>query len=922
MSARIHVAIFALACGAWCSSAAAQAEGRGPAGATSRPVSGVVVLDTAGFWRMHHTLAPPVAAMPGGLQTISIGYKWMDQETPPPPEGWTRPDFDDGEWFRGPAQRSMQSPYLSRLCLRGKFQVNDPAQVSGLRLTVGYHGGAVVSVNGKEVARGQLPAGALDKSAVAEAYPQEAFVGEDGSLLLGEQIRRWVLSPTPATARRIALQNRVLEAIPVPRELLRKGVNVVAVEVVRAPYDRAVEEKKAKRGHATHPYDLAWNTCQITQVRLTAEEAGGLVPNATRPTGLQVWNSDPMASDFDLDFGDRCESLRPIRLAGVRNGAYSGKVVVGSTTPIQDLRAAPGDLKSAQGTIPASAVQVRCAVPWGVDHLVYPYSGTPSPYPAEASLLGALVDLPVAEVPVRTKPSGRAHLQSPGQPATVFGAVAPVWVTVKVPKDAQPGVYEGSVTIAANGEPAVRVPVRLEVADWALNDPHDWRTWVEVVESPDTLAQEYGVEMWSAKHMAMVGKSFDFMAQLGSGVVYVPLICHTHYGNDESMVRWVKRDGGKYDFDFSAMDRYLDLAEKRLGKPKIVCFQAWDVYMIPLEQPKDVREDVRVREHLAKSGSLVGKGPAVTMVDPATSEREMVYLPRYEEPGSVELWKPLFDQLRQRLAKRGLEKAMTLGLFPDVWATKGEVAALKEASGNLPWTIQSHNGAGGTRDGVYGLASCAYQSRVWLLRYATEEKGSLHGWKRPELLAAFHRNLGFVNYPLSNWRTYPELAITGDQRGVARLGAEFWDVLRDKQGQRKGTVTARYPQSSWRNLDPWAALLAPGPDGPVATTRFEAFREGVQDCEARICLEQALLDKAAREKLGDDLAQRCDRALAQRLRDMWRARSSLLLGEWHGGFGPHTMGIAGNIWYVGSGWQERARELYSLAAEVQKKLQP
>ena len=41
--------------------------------------------------------------------------------------------------------------------------------------------------------------------------------------------------------------------------------------------------------------------------------------------------------DFDLDFGDPSEPLRPVRIAGPRNGACSGKVVVGSNDPIEHL---------------------------------------------------------------------------------------------------------------------------------------------------------------------------------------------------------------------------------------------------------------------------------------------------------------------------------------------------------------------------------------------------------------------------------------------------------------------------------------------------------------------------------------------------------------------------------------------------------
>ena len=72
-----------------------------------------------------------------------------------------------------------------------------------------------------------------------------------------------------------------------------------------------------------------------------------------------------LASDFVVDWGDRTEKLRPIEIVGVRNGAFSGKVMVGSTKPIQGLKATVGDLKGPSGVIPAAQVQVRYALPWG-----------------------------------------------------------------------------------------------------------------------------------------------------------------------------------------------------------------------------------------------------------------------------------------------------------------------------------------------------------------------------------------------------------------------------------------------------------------------------------------------------------------------------------------------------------------------------
>jgi hypothetical protein len=160
---------------------------------------------------------------------------------------------------------------------------------------------------------------------------------------------------------------------------------------------------------------------------------------------------------------------------------------------------------------------------------------------------------------------------------------------------------------------------------------------------------------------------------------------------------------------------------------------------------------------------------------------------------------------------------------------------------------------------------------------------------------------------------------------VGRLGADFWKTVKDKQGRAAAYVWDRYPQSLWHSLNLFSHMLVPGPDGPVATNRYEAFREGIQECEARIAIETALGDESLKAKLGADLAQRCQATLDQRIRDILRAISSLQLTGREYASPPVTPTIpvgspAGNAWYLSTGWQQKADTLYGLAAEVEAKL--
>ena len=226
-----------------------------------------------------------------------------------------------------------------------------------------------------------------------------------------------------------------------------------------------------------------------------------------RPAGdVQVWTSDVVSNALAPN---AVKELKPVVLVGARNGTFSGKIVVESPSAIKGLQVAAGALVGSAGTIAAQHVQVRYAIKWET-------TGHGLPRGADI-LLESPPDVNVDE--------GRA--------------VLPVWVSVKVPKDAKAGTYTGAVTVQPKGAAAVKVPVKLEVTDWTLPDPQDYRVWMDFVESPDTLAVEYKVPLWSEKHWKLIDRSFSLLNPSGARVLYVPLICRTNFGNEQSMVRWI-----------------------------------------------------------------------------------------------------------------------------------------------------------------------------------------------------------------------------------------------------------------------------------------------------------------------------------------------------------------------------------------------
>jgi hypothetical protein len=883
----------------------------------------VVVLDGASVWHIFGVMKPPVVEPNGGgaPKPFLAPQAWINWESPEPPAGWTKPDFDDRAWLAGPASAPLHSPYLSRLCLRAEFTVGDPTKAGALDLSLCYHGGAVVYVNGQEVARGNLPAASAGSSqaggSLAEGYARDAYLTDQDELVPGG----WMTSNFP---KQVELRKRWLKGVAVPAQLLRAGTNVLAVEIVRAPYNVVIEERRysGKQADLTKargcPYQITWATCQFQDAQLAATGGEGVVAKAGPKAGFQVRNSDILdPSDRESDLTAQPGVLGPISIAAARNGAFSGKVIVGSAQAIRGLKAACGDLRSASASIPASAVQVRCGVPWGSD-----MDKAPKP-PG----LDILLETPPKEV-------------APGK----NGAFAAVWVTVAVPAAAPAGEYAGQLTVEAEGGKSVAVPVALKVADFALPGTQDYRTWIDMIQSPDSLALEANVPLWSERHWELIAKSMDLMGQAGCRIVYVPLMVHTNLGNEQSMVRWIKK-GDAYEYDYSIVDKYLDTAEKHMGKPKMVVFQAWDIYLIDKEEPIPEADgengwNTYLRNMRLARKALRGKGPGVTALDPATGKLDIAYPSPYADPNSKALWRAVFDALHKDLAKRGYESAMAMGLSSDVMPGKADVAFLKEVSGDLPWVTQSHGGSGTgikapnvqySSNGLEGGGRVGYATDVWDVKFNNNPfKDHLYGWKLPYLIAQ-HDRFGYFNtFPPATLRCESEFNITGAQRGVGRIGADFWHVIRDKRGLRTALVCARYVESQWRNLDLGAALLATSGGGPVSSIRFEGLREGVQDCEARIFIEAALTDPALKAKLGPDLAQRAQDVLDLRLQYNWTGTSGLQLSgrefEYATDTGMDGMwrwhpGTAGVTWFLCSGWQGREEKLFAAAGEVAKKLE-
>jgi hypothetical protein len=265
---------------------------------------------------------------------------------------------------------------------------------------------------------------------------------------------------------------------------------------------------------------------------------------------------------------------------------------------------------------------------------------------------------------------------------------------------------------------------------------------------------------------------------------------------------------------------------------------------------------------------------------------------------------------------------MMLGVASDRMPDATTAAFFKELLPGVPWVSCSHNFEHNLHGVPFGYQANAYDTSNVLDPTVARQ----YGWKRPNLVEGAHfPRLTQDIFPLTTFRFMGEMNIARNYRGFARLGADFWPVLKDKRGRRVGSIAARFAKSSWWNLNLITSLLAPGPEGAIATARYEMLREGVQECEARIAIERALTDKDLRRKLGDDLARRAQDVLDERTRAMLRGVFSLIQGSRFASNRPNDWwqvpGVIGSQWFLCSDWQVRTEKLFTTAGEVARALE-
>ncbi len=832
--------------------------------------------------------------------------------TNPPAAGWCKPTFDDSTWPRLRKPDGVGSPafytvgnterngWLRGVFLRFHFEVPDPAAAGPVTLSADYIGGIRAFVNGDEIARGHLPAGETGPETLADEYPLDAYVVPLAELSEKEKAhyKSWggfttsADEVTPVGSKLYWLRNRTFNSLAFPQKLLRKGANVLAIELQAAPLHPHV--MKQWFGYRD-VVDRQWEHARLS--RLEVRCASKDVPSSvSRPKGVQVWTEDTIRRVFSPEFLEPGAAPGVIRLVGARNGTYSAQVVVGTDKELANVKVTASELKGlTSGTIPAKWVWI--------------FGMRPQPMSDISSLgegrigIGRMIEIgggntrygdwsaPKTRELVRFAPEtlgNRGAEEAALRRLQYFDWITaalperipanscqPYWLSVKVPEDAAPGVYRGTVRVDGPDFPAASLPLEVEVLAWRVPDPQSFQAITAIEQSPIGVAKQYRVPLWSDKHWALIEASLRQLARAGNDLWFVPVLCDTEFGNrDASMVQWVRKKDGSLAFDYTVLDRYLDLIVKHCGKPLVVNFVVMHGFQAPAE---------------------------VKVLDEASGKAERLNL-GHNVPDREKHWQPFARSLYSHMAARGLDKAMYWGFPWDMDGDPGLKPLLRRAVPEVFWICGSHDAnvaislamgelkspfyvgspfAAKAWDGRADTGAAAWYKIVENIQSFLIGGESRMGWKPREqvLLCTPRTDCGaiVVNGTGTPWafRIFPERAVFTGYRGTGRMGGDYWaQCYGDGCRYNGGAPGFSIMKCLW-----------PGPDGAESSARLEAMIEGIQELEARISVEQAL-DHGT---LPPEQAKRVSEQLAR-----------------------HYKGT----FAVGQDWQARSKAMFQLTAEI------
>jgi hypothetical protein len=138
----------------------------------------------------------------------------------------------------------------------------------------------------------------------------------------------------------------------------------------------------------------------------------------------------------------------------------------------------------------------------------------------------------------------------------------PVWISVQIPADAEPGMYKGTIEVLGEKEKR-SLTVAIKVKNKILPPAAEWKHLLDLWQNPWVVAWYNDVEPWSEEHKMLLKKHLRLYADAG-GKYITTYAVHSPWADNSfmiegGMIEWIKQRNNSWKFDYTIFDEYVEL---------------------------------------------------------------------------------------------------------------------------------------------------------------------------------------------------------------------------------------------------------------------------------------------------------------------------------------------------------------------------
>lgn len=387
-----------------------------------------------------------------------------------------------------------------------------------------------------------------------------------------------------------------------------------------------------------------------------------------------------------------------------------------------------------------------------------------------------------------------------------------VWLEFAVPKNTEKGTYNGSILVHGDEE-TLKFRFELEISSHVLPQPQDFRFDIELWQYPYSVAQYYNWKPFSTEHVEYLKKHLAIYRDYGGHAVTASIVEEPWngqtYGEYPSMIKWSRGADGKFRFDFTDFDKWIDLCREIGIGDKIICYS-----LIPWK--------FKITYLNERNGKIKATSPR-----PGTRKYNKIWgqfldalITHCEEKGFID---SIYIGIDER-PKKLMEKAFDLiERHPRSDGKKLKIAAAMDHFGEkfLPLI---------DRIDAVSVGSVSVKPHMETYQKLAERRRTMQKKTAVYTCVGHYPNSFVYSQPCESYWT-PLFALSNGANGYLRWAYDAWvkDPLRDTTHEKfeSGDCFLVYPDERDKN----------SPE-PRSSVRFEMLTSGIRDVNKLILLRE------------------------------------------------------------------------------------